>query len=138
MVVVAPSGPLSCHSCSSPVGLRPRLGNEARSAETRGRVNACNTDGLASKHCGLSPSLRTTRSLSSSGGNRTRIAASNPSRITSTRRLVLSNRTSTLPAPLDGLTLRREGAESFRRLWRRNRSVLDHLILENSHVSLFK
>jgi hypothetical protein len=40
---------------------------------------------LATRHCVLSSSLRITRSVGSSGGNRTRIATSNPSAIRSMR-----------------------------------------------------
>ncbi len=68
----------------------------ARSAGNSGRDKQPSSKaGLATRRCGLSASLRMTRSLSSSGGNRTLIARSNPSRITSTRRLVLSRCTAT-------------------------------------------
>lgn len=68
--------------------------NVARSAGASSPGEGSN-DGLASKRCPLPASLRTTRSLSSSGGKRTRIAISKPSRITSTHRLVLSRSIST-------------------------------------------
>ncbi|MOA08461.1 hypothetical protein D3C78_1282290 [compost metagenome] len=66
------------------------LGRPARSAGLCGMPVFSSSSGLATRHWSRSPSTRITRSLSSIGGGRTRMARSTPSPTTSTRRLVSS------------------------------------------------